>query len=79
MHKKSQSSALPTKLYCMKGRLLSEVGSLPEAYKEFQRALEISDKRDSYARIGIANIHYQTSTFHRSNLEAQEVELRKAM
>ena len=39
----------------------------------------MSNKRDSYARVGIANIHYQTSTFHRGNIDAQEQELRKSM
>ena len=63
----------------MKGRLLTDIGSLPEAYKEYQKALEMSNKRDSYARVGIANIHYQTSTFHRANIDAQEAELRKSM
>ena len=53
---------MPTKLYCMKGRLLVELGNLGEAYKEYQKALEMSGKRDSYARVGIANIHYQLST-----------------
>ena len=56
----------------MKGRLLTDLGQLPEAYKEYQKALELSNKRDSYARVGIANIHYQTSTFHRNNIDAQE-------
>jgi len=34
---------------------------------------------DSYARIGIANIHYQISTQLRNNIDSQEIELRKAM
>ena len=63
----------------MKGRLLTEQGNLSDAYKEYQQALEMSNKRDIYARVGIANIHYQTSTFHRSNVEVQEQELRKSM
>ena len=78
-HIKDVNHSLPTKLYCMKGRLLTDVGNLPEAYKEYQKALEMSNKRDSYARVGIANIHYLTSTFHRNNIEAQEAELRKSM
>lgn len=78
-HLKDANHSLPTKLFCMKGRLLTDVGSLPEAYKEYQKALEMSNKRDSYARVGIANIHYQTSTFHRANIDAQEGELRKSM
>ena len=78
-HLKDSNHSLPTKLYCMKGRILTELGELANAYKEYQKALEMSHKRDSYARVGIANIHYQTSTFHRNNIEAQEIELRKAM
>ena len=78
-HSKDNNQSLPTKLYCMKGRFLTDMGNLSEAYKEYQEALKMSNKRDSYARVGIANIHYQTSTFHRNNAEAQESELRKAM
>ena len=57
-HQKGANHSLPTKLYCMKGRFLTDLGQLLDAYKEFQKALEISGKRDSYARVGIANIHY---------------------
>ena len=31
---------------------------LEEAYVEYKKALEMSNKKDSYARVGIANIHY---------------------
>ena len=68
--KKSDTKVAPTKLYCMKGRLFQDMGQLKEAYGEFHKALEVSDKKDSYARVGIANIHYQTSTQHRSNIDA---------
>ena len=78
-HPKSENHSLPTKLYCMKGRLLTEMGQLQEAYKEYREGLDLSQKRDSYSRVGLANIHYLTSTFHRSNIDAQESELRKAM
>lgn len=63
----------------MKGRLLTDLGRFPEAYKEYQKALEMSGKRDAYSRMGLANIHYETSTLQRGNLEVQESELRKAM
>jgi len=46
----------------MKGRLLTDLGRFPEAYKEYQKALEMSGKRDAYSRMGLANIHYETST-----------------
>ncbi len=62
-HLKDKNHSLPTKLYCMKGRILTDMGHFNEAYKEYQKALEMSSKRDSYARVGIANIHYRMSTF----------------
>ena len=34
-HLKDANHSLPTKLYCMKGRLLTELGQLTEAYKEY--------------------------------------------
>ena len=55
-HNKDPNHSLPTKLYCMKGRLLTEMGSPSEAFAEYSKALELSGKRDSYARVGIANI-----------------------
>jgi len=63
----------------MKGRILQDQGMFEEAYKEYQKALEMSNKKDCYARVGIANIHYQLSTTLRGNLNQQEGELRKAM
>ena len=57
-HLKNENQSLPTKLFCMKGRLLTDQGNLSDAYKEYQKALEMSNKRDVYARVGIANIHY---------------------
>ena len=42
----------------MKGRILQEEGKMEEAYKEYMKALEMSEKKDCYARAGIANIHY---------------------
>ena len=71
-HSRSDNRALPIKLYCMKGRLLTDLGRFQEAFKEFHKALEMSGKRDAYARMGLANIHYETSTVHRSNIEIQE-------
>ena len=55
-HNKGPGHGLPTKLYCMKGRLLTEMGNPPEAFSEYGKALEMSGKRDAYARVGIANI-----------------------
>jgi len=34
-HQKGESHSLPTKLFCMQGRLLTDLGRLPEAYKEY--------------------------------------------
>ena len=62
-HIKERNHSLPTKLYCMKGRILTDMGQFKEAYQEYSKALEMSNKRDSYARVGIANIHYRMSTF----------------
>ena len=55
-HNKDPNHSLPTKLYCMKGRLLTEMGNPSEALAEYSKALDLSSKRDSYARVGIANI-----------------------
>ena len=34
-HLRDANHSLPTKLFCMKGRILTDIGSLPEAYKEY--------------------------------------------
>lgn len=54
----------------MKGRLLTDLGRLQDAYKEYQKALEMSQKRDAYSRMGLANIHYEFSTLQRGNIDA---------
>lgn len=36
---KDPNQSLPTKLYCMKGRILQDQGMFEEAYKEYQKAL----------------------------------------
>lgn len=56
-----------------------DIGNLHDAYKEYKMAHDVTGKRDAYARIGLANIHYMISTFHRHNIESQEAELRMAM
>ena len=78
-HNKDPNHSLPTKLYCMKGRFLTEVGNTQEAFNEYSKALEMSGKRDSYARVGIANIQYAASVLQRPNINKQEESLRQAM
>ena len=75
-HNKDPNHSLPTKLFCMKGRFLTEIGNTQEAFAEYSKALEMSGKRDSYARVGIANIQYAASVLQRSNINKQEESLR---
>lgn len=65
---KEKKCGNPTKLYCMKGRLLLDMGHLSQAFAEFSKALDMTERRDSYARAGLATIHYQTSTYQRNNI-----------
>jgi tetratricopeptide (TPR) repeat protein len=55
---KEKNCGNPTKIYCMKGRLLLEMGQLGQAFAEFSKALDLTGRRDSYARAGLATIHY---------------------
>ena len=44
--KKEPKGPMPTKLYCMRGRLLVEMGRDKEAFAEFEKAKHISQGRD---------------------------------
>ena len=53
----------------MKARMLIDVGDLGGAYKEYCKALDATSKQDAYARVGIANIHYLSSTLNRGKID----------
>lgn len=77
--KKNPKAPLPTKLYCMRGKLLVELGRDKEAFAEFEKAKVLSQGRDQYARVGIANLFYAASANQRSNVMQQEENLRQSM
>jgi RNA polymerase-associated protein CTR9 len=69
----------PVNLFCLRGKLLVEKGRLDEAKREFQKAMEMSGNRDTYAFIGLANINYTLSCMHRNDINGQESQLRSAL
>lgn len=48
----------PTNLHCIKGSLQQEFGMINESIDEYKKALHYSQNKDTYSRIGLANIHY---------------------
>jgi hypothetical protein len=55
------------------------MGRVEDGKKDFQRAMELSHNRDTYAFVGLANINYALSTMHRHDINTQEAHLRSAL
>lgn len=68
IHKPPHSK--PVNLLCIRGRMLADMGRLEESKQEFQKAMELSGNRDTYAFVGLANINYVLSCMQRHEINS---------
>lgn len=59
--------------------MLADMGRLEESKQEFQKAMELSGNRDTYAFVGLANINYALSCMQRQDINMQEASLRSGL
>lgn len=60
LHRSNYSK--PTNLFCIKGSFHNSFGQIKEAVNEYRQAYEMTQGGESYARVGLANIQYGSST-----------------
>lgn len=64
----------------MKGKFHADLGQIREGWAEYEHVLRKINAKDSFAKLGIANMNYsQSNTMRGMDINKQEEYLRRAM